>query len=139
LSRHHGLESLPVEHALTDEALQDRPYNRERLSASPFIYLRRGIYVDYLNRLWRLFPPVQVGVFFFEKLISSAQYLASVFDFLNVEPDFTPQTSNTAYNTSNIVAEGLPASVEEFLTLYFAEPNAGLADKLNIELPGWRI
>jgi hypothetical protein len=44
----NGLESLPIERALTPEA-EERAFDGRKISASPFFYLRRGRYAQYLE------------------------------------------------------------------------------------------
>src|SRR5262245_14449285 len=43
------LETLPLEEAIRTEEQRRENYDHDRISASPFAYLQRGIYIDYIR------------------------------------------------------------------------------------------
>jgi hypothetical protein len=133
----NGLETLPPLAALGDPTQQDRSFDRSRISVSPFHYLRRGAYVERLERLFAVVPAEQVTVVLLEELRSDVAALADLYDRLGVDRSHRPERFGDAENRSVTDIGDLPTEVEQRLTEELAEPNRRLEALLGRTLP-WR-
>ncbi len=132
-STEHGAEHLPLTEGLR-AAAGDRDWDRSASSVSPFAYLARGRYADYLERVARHIPRAQLQVLVFEELVADPGVLAALFERLGVDPAFRPAGLGAGANAS--AGDGaLDADTESWLREYFAEPNRRLATFLGRELP----
>jgi Sulfotransferase domain len=132
-STEHGVEHLPLAEGLRADA-GAREWDPTRFSVSPFAYLARGRYADYLERVARHIPRERVRVLVFEELVSDPGVLAALYEQLGVDPAFTPAGLGTGINAS-AGDEVLDDETEAWLRDYFAEPNRCLAEFLGRELP----
>ena len=67
-STKHGLETRPLEQALLADLEAEQPWDRTATSVSPFAYVRRGRYLDYLEPWVATFPDT-THVLFLEELL----------------------------------------------------------------------
>jgi len=109
----NGLETLPPADALTEEA-GARPYDRARVSASPFGYLRRGRYIEYLDMYLRYVPRDRIFVGILEELVRGPDVFDSLCAFLGLAPKDQPRS-------------GSPVNASEG-----AEPQLGDADMIRL-------
>ena len=70
-STDNGLETRRLETALSENLAGPRPWDPSRTSVSPFAYLERGRYVDYLDPWMSAFPATS-QVLFLEELWRTA-------------------------------------------------------------------
>jgi len=136
-SVNNGLETLPMDEAFKRESERLDNYDHDRVSVSPFAYLRRGHYLVYLRLYERYFPAEQIKVIIHERLIGSPDSARSLYQFLGAASDFTPSTLHQTFNASEGKTE-LSLEVERFLTAYYARTNADLAQHLGLALDEWR-
>lgn len=135
----NGLETLPIEEAFAREEERRADFDPRIVSVSPFSYLRRGRYIDYLRMYERYFPPERILVLIHERLIASDGPLRKLFAFLGVDPAFLPQARRSVVNANlDRPARPLDADLRGRLEAYFAEPNALLAERLGAPIPEWR-
>lgn len=130
----HGFETRGLEEALLADLHEDQPWDRERSSVSPFAYLRRGRYVDYLGP-WIAAFPATTHVLFLEELLTDAEVLPALVGALGLDPDRTPTPAARAVNASPGDAPVLDAGVADTLAGYFEQSNADLATRLQRPLP----
>jgi hypothetical protein len=134
LSTENGVEHLPLADALRADETGDREWDRARFSVSPFAYLRRGRYADYLERVMRHIPEERIHLMVFEELVADDAVVAGLFDRLGVDPGFRPAGLGAGVNASD--GDEVPdPETEAWLRDYFAEPNRRLAAFLGRELP----
>jgi hypothetical protein len=133
-SAEHGVEHLPLTEGLRADLGGTREWDRNRFSVSPFAYLERGRYADYLDRVMLYIDRGRLHVLVFEELVADPKVLAALYEWLDVDPGFRPHGLGARVNasTSN---EGLDRETETWLRNYFAEPNRRLAALLGRELP----
>lgn len=131
----HGIEDLPPADALRRAASGDRPWDRTRFSVSPFDYLARGRYVDYLERFAAHVARDQMRVLLFEELVADPSVVASLYERLGVDPTVRPSGLGTAVNAANAPDELLEPELETWLRDYFHEPNRRLEEFLERRLP----
>lgn len=103
-------------------------------SVSPFAYLERGRYADYLDAWFTHFPG-SVHVHFLEELVSNDTELASLYEDLSVEPGIRPDNLGRALNMSRGIIPELEAGLVAQLREYFADSDARLRAILARELP----
>jgi hypothetical protein len=139
-SVNNGLETAPMKTAFFHEEERVNQYDQGQVSVSPFAYLRRGRYMDYIDMYRRHFPGEQVKVILFEHLVGSIDAVRNLYESLGVSPAFTPAGLQQRVNASqhNATSE-ISADVKRYMADYYAEPNARLAHYLGIDLAelGW--
>ncbi|HEX6256955.1 MAG TPA: sulfotransferase [Euzebyales bacterium] len=134
----HGLEDLGADEALlADLDGEDRPYDRARISVSPYAYVRRGRYLPYLREVERRFRPDRVHVVVFEDLVAGTDALRRLYAALSVDPDHRPPMTGAVTNASQAAAALAPATRAR-LRAHFAETNAALARHLGRSLDAWQ-
>jgi hypothetical protein len=56
--------------------------------------LKKGLYYENLNRYLQIFPREQIKIFTFDEFLKDQKkFMYSLFEFINVDPNFTPDTS----------------------------------------------
>jgi hypothetical protein len=133
-SSENGLEERSLERALADNLRGARDWDRAVSSVSPFAYLERGRYADYLDPWYARFPGT-VHVRFFEELTSDEVELASLYKDLGVDPSFRPDNLGRPVNTSRRAAPELAPSLVAAVRRYVADSDARLRTILGRELP----
>jgi hypothetical protein len=133
----NGLETLPMADAFMKEGERRGDYDPGSVSVSPFAYLKRGCYVDYLTMYERYFPRESLGVFFYERLVVGGQP-DDLFAFLGVTTGLDLPSQNRVINASPPADSGLTPELERYLLDYFAKPNTRLAQYLDVPLTFWR-
>jgi hypothetical protein len=130
----NGVENLPMAEALR-AATGAREWDAKRFSVSPFDYLARGRYADYLERAVRSIPRDSIYVLVFEELVSDTGVIAQLYERLGVDASFRPSGFHTAVNASDAGNEPVDPEIRDWLRDYFREPNQRLAAFLGRQLP----
>ncbi len=137
-SSNNGLETLPIEQAFFQEEERRDLYDKTKISASPYAYLLRGRYINYL-RQWEVhFPREQIIINIFEEFVGSQPQIQALYEALGVDTDFVPERLEVAANSSEKVE--LPKfspELKAYLRDYFAESNAALEAWLGRPIPAW--
>lgn len=136
-SANNGLETLPILEAFQQEAQRRDAYDHDRISASPYAYLQRGHYINYIEMYTRHVPTDQMKILIYEQLVSDPTVLADLFTFLGVSPDFKPPTRSERVNSSVGDTGSIPEDVYTFARAAFRESNQRLADYLGVDLGRW--
>ena len=136
-SVNNGWETLPLEEAFRAEDNRRFDYNSEKISVSPYAYLQRGCYINYLLMYESYFPVENIKVMLYEQLVGSAVCIRDLYAFLGVS-EFTPSVLHTPVNSGNKPGTSLSPKLQQYLVDYFAEPNARLAEHLNLSLKEWQ-
>lgn len=133
-----GLEDRTADAALlADLEGHERPYDRIRISVSPYAYVRRGRYVEHLRAVDARFRPERVHVVVYEDLTTGAGAIRRLYRALGVDDARVPDVLGRVVNPSAVDA-ALSASTRERLRAHYAAPNAALARRLGRPLPAWR-
>ena len=130
----NGFETRDLEAALLADRHDDRPWDPERSSVSPFAYLRRGRYAEQLEPWTSAFPDT-THVLLLEELLADPQVLTGLVEALGLDPARTPAPRAEVVNASPGDVPELDAGVASTLAGYFQESNARLADRLGRSLP----
>lgn len=134
-STDNGLETRPLETALRESLEHSAPWDRSGTSVSPFAYLERGRYVDYL-RPWREQFPDTTHVLFLAELKKGTEAVDRLFDALGVRTGVLDLRAPPVLNRSSETA-GPSLELDGLLREYFAASDGALAGLLNRPLP-WR-
>jgi len=129
-----GYETRPPEEALSPGAAERAPV--PGLSASPFAYLQRGRYLDFLDGWARAMGDGRLLVLQTERIVNDPAALARMYAFLELEtgrPTRSRDTINAATKGREIESSTLNA-----LATYFQPHNAALAARFPINLRLWR-
>ena len=130
----NGLETRALEDALRADLESDQPWDRGRTSVSPFAYLRRGRYADYLEP-WATTFPVTTHVVFLEELLTDPSVLPGLVASLGVDPDLTPRPTTAPVNESEGDRPALNEALLGTLKTYFEPSDAALSAHLGRPLP----
>jgi Sulfotransferase domain len=135
-STENRLEDRPLETALRENLAGEAPWDPTATSVSPFAYLERGRYADYLGAWFATFPS-GVHVCFLQDLMGDETVLAGLFASLGVDPGFRPTHRDQAVNQSEEPAPALPSDLLLLLEEYFESSNVALSRLLERDLPWW--
>jgi hypothetical protein len=133
-SSRHGLEIRPLEVALSENLEGPRAWERASTSVSPFAYLERGRYADYLPAWAEAFPG-SVHVRFLRELVEDETAVPDLWRTLGVRPDVGPRRLEIVENESDGDPPALSASLRGRLEEYYANSNATLSARLGRSLP----
>jgi len=132
----NGVETLPLEKALSPES-EGRPYDRQKISTSPFFYLRRSCYADYLTAWAAAVPRGRLHVVLFEELTRGKETFPRLCRFLGLEP-FEPPSLGRIVNAAAEPMPEISAELYSRLKEYFQEPNHRLEQFLGRSLDSWK-
>lgn len=135
-SSDNGLEQRPLEQALGENLRASCDWDPDATSVSPYAYLERGRYADYLGSWFEAFPN-SVHVEFFEEFVGDGAALGRLYSALDVDPWPRPEALSRPVNQSEQAAPALSPLLTEQLRSYFAGADTRLADLLGRK-PPWR-
>jgi len=109
-----GLETLPIDQAFLHEDERRLDYDPEKISVSPYAYLKRGCYIDYLLMYESYFPAGNIKVMLYEQLIGSEAHSLDLYAFLGVS-DYTPPVLHTTVNKGDKPDISLSSELQQYL------------------------
>ena len=133
-STKHGFETRPLEQALRADLEADQPWDRTLTSVSPFAYVRRGRYLDYLDPWLTTFPDT-THVLFLEELLADPAILSRLFLDLGVDPEEAQAPPGEPVNNSPGSPPPLSEALVGTLESYFEASNEALGAHLGRTLP----
>lgn len=133
-STDNGFEARPLETALRENLVGTKSWDRRPISVSPFAYLERGRYADYLEPWFAAFPS-SMHVLFSEALMDDDATLHELFRSLGVDPGYRPTNQGRVVNQSREPAPALPADLVGLLRKYFVASDGALSQRLGRDLP----
>lgn len=130
----NGFEKRPPEEALSPTRELDTKV--PGVSASPFAYLKRGRYLEFLDSYADIIGAANLLVLQTERLVQEADTWGAVQRFLKLDQDEPP----TASERANAVPREspVPESTLAELVTYYAPHNVALARKYPVDLGLWR-
>jgi len=139
-SRNNGLEDETIDEVLSNESLQDRPYDKSRITGCPpYHYLMRGKYVDYIERFLEHFDRGQIKVLVNENVVGNRAAVRDLFEFLGVEPAFVSPSIDEKVNGEVPADSGhIRPETEAFLREYYRKANQELENRFQLDLSRWR-
>lgn len=132
-SSDNGLEARPLAEALEENLDRAPAWDGAGTSVSPFAYLERGRYADYLPP-WQEAFPGRVHLLFLADLLTDTG-IADLYARLGVEAAFRPAGAGQPVNESEQEAPDLGGSLVARLRTYFAGSDETLAALVGRALP----
>jgi hypothetical protein len=133
-STDNGYENRSLEQALRENLAGSRPWDGTSTSVSPFAYLERGRYADYLDDWMSVFGP-RVHVLFLPELSSPGPAVQQLWDALGVDRDVELTPPGQPVNSSREPAPQLAPQLVDNLRTYYSDSDRRLAQRLHRELP----
>ncbi len=133
-STSNGLESRSLADALEDNLAGPRPWDQSATSVSPFAYLERGRYADYLDPWFAAFPG-SVHVLVLEEIVEQPCAVSRLYATIGVGGSFLPPQRTAADNQSAMVAPDLEPALVERMRAYFHQSDERLRQRLGRDLP----
>jgi hypothetical protein len=130
----NGLEDRPLERALRENLVRARPWDPQTTSVSPYAYLERGRYVEYL-RPWLERFPTTLHSRFTEELVGCPDALGDLYGALGVNPSFRPTGLDERVNAAGGIAPKLDEELQAEVRAYFSDSDAKLRELLGRPLP----
>ncbi|GAA4999701.1 sulfotransferase [Pseudoluteimonas lycopersici] len=135
-SHGNGLEPLSIERALDAEAGRIAEGGSAATSVSPYAYVARGRYVDYLEPWFAHFPASRIHLLVAERLVGSRDGLRDVFARLGLGGDIPLEGVDEPFNQSSSPS-GIPEGVRERLRAEFAGSNLELQRRYGVDVGAW--
>jgi hypothetical protein len=132
----NGLETRPVEEALTANLTEQALWDRRRTSVSPFAYLERGRYIDYLAPWFATFPET-VHVVFLRELVEDPATVDGLWASLGVPPGSGTERPDARVNQNAGAPPALSDGLVGRLRGYFEPSDRALSSHLGRSLPWW--
>jgi hypothetical protein len=129
-----GLETRPLGDVLTANLEGPLPWDPALTSVSPFAYLERGRYVDYVGPWLRRFGD-DLTVLLLEDLVAHPNRVGDLYDTLGVDASFLPPALGLPVNESRQPNPMLEDDLHTRLRDYFHESDQALAELLARPLP----
>lgn len=129
-----GLETRPLVEVLTANLAGPLPWDPQLTSVSPFAYLERGRYTDYLGPWLDRFGD-DVTVLLLEELVAGADRVRALYDRLGVDAGYLPPALGVSVNESRQPSQELPDALLGRLRDHFRESDRALADLLGRPVP----
>jgi len=133
-STDHGLETRSLESALRDNLAGPTPWDPERTSVSPFAYLERGRFHQYLQPWMTTFAD-KLHVLFLEEIVAQDHALDELWESLGVSSTLAPERSERRVNSSAGDPPGLTPELLGTLEAYFESSNRALGTQLGRKPP----
>lgn len=131
----NGIESRSLEQVFIEQTAIS--YDPKKYSVSPFAYLERGLYLNYLEGIIPLLNKNLRIVILEDFLDNTFDVMSDLYTFLGVDVIHQNDVNNAVNSSSNnplLVDEHIRA----FLIDYYAESVHQLEEKLGIELKSWK-
>lgn len=132
----NGLETDPIDVALSRELSGGQPHRVPGVSVSPFAYLERGRYIDHLDHYQRQSSADRLDVVVLEGLIEQPDSIGDLYRRLGVDDSFRPGSgvrSNAAEGDPPAVSRALRTQLRE----YFDSANGELAERFALDISPW--
>ena len=113
------------------------PKCKRKMYISPFDYLKRSIYIDYINMFKKYFHISKIKILIMEEFLGNKKQIKNVFKFLGVSSNFIPVSINNKIHENPIITENIDHGIITVLTTYFKKHNKRLEKYLGIKLNKW--
>ncbi len=133
-STDNGYETRPLAEALEENLRVSREWSPGETSVSPFAYLERGRFADYLQP-WQDAFPGRVRIHFLADLVVDESALRALYAGLGVDREFRPEAFGAPVNESAEPAPDLEPDLVERLRAYFADSDRRLRAAVGGALP----
>jgi hypothetical protein len=133
-STENGLETRPLETALRENLTQEAAWDPTVTSVSPFAYVERGRYIDYLGPWLDTFPDT-MHVLFLQELVDDPTTIKKLWQTLSVGPGSEEERPTEPVNSIDGEPPTLSPELLGTLSSYFEASNEALSAHLGRSLP----
>lgn len=98
-SKNNGLETRSIEEVFLEDKVP--PSYPSTLSTNPFDYLERGKYLNYIKSYLQYIKKDKLKIIIFEDFVGNLNSLKYIYQYLEVAPDFRPNSIERKINSSN--------------------------------------
>lgn len=130
----NGVEDRGIE-VLMDETAQSRNFGK--FSVSPFAYLDRGRYSEYIDIYSEYFPSRQMMLIEQSQFVGNTGSIKELYAWLGIDTSHLPACLNEKINSSYRAELHVPEEVRNFLREYYERPNRQLKQKYNVDISLW--
>jgi hypothetical protein len=130
----NGVEDRPLVQALEENLKGPRSWDPTRTSVSPYAYLERGRYVDYLEPWFASFP-TSVHVIFLEDESGQRVPVAGLYQSLGVDSGFRPPSEDIRVNESTGTTPEIGQELVDQLREYYRDSDERLARRIGHAVP----
>lgn len=137
-SHKNGFETMPLNDAIYGETARAAHFDPTKISVSPYAYLKRGRYIDYLHMYERYFDRQQIHVMIYEHVVNNAHAAHDLYAFLGIDPVHVPATQFQVINANDDRPhDDIDPKLHAYMRTYFAESNEQLFAYLGYRVPEW--
>ncbi len=138
-SKNNNLETRTLEEVFFKNI--PPPDNKIVTSVSPFNYLERGIYVNFLDPYRELFGD-RLKVLIFEELVSNEKEFSGLYKFLGINAEFKSELIQKKFNDSEKPSGSnqdldMENRIRKYLKTYYADSVAKLESGLKRKIQVW--
>ena len=135
----NGFETLSLAEALYGEAARVAQYDPRKISVSPYAYMQRGGYIDYLQLYERYFDHSQLYVMIYEQVVKNPQAAAELYAFLGIDTGHVPASQFQVINANDERShDPLTPALQTYMHDHFIASNERLFDYLGYDVAEWR-
>lgn len=138
-TKDHGLEPYDIERAILEEPFRMNTWHAAGTSVTPYAYIERGKYVQYLERWERLFGKERLILQVAEQFIGNQAAISALYERLGIDPSFVPPSLKERVNARSTgrveckLSDQIRASLQEM----FQPWNHELAKRYELDLSCW--
>jgi len=133
----NGIETAPFDDAILHEEARRGDYDRARFSVSPFAYVARGRYEDFIRGWEEIVGRDRIRIVVLEQLIADPGVLEGLYQWLGVDPSFRPALPPERLNESTGAVD-VSAAARRHLTECFQESNRRLQERYGVDISFWQ-
>ena len=134
----NGFETLTLADAIYGEAARVADYDPQKISVSPYAYLQRGRYIDYLRMYERYFGRHNIHVMIYEQVVDNPHAAQDLYAFLGVDITHVPVTQFQIINANDDRPhDDIATPLATYMRDYFRVSNAQLFEYLGYDVAEW--
>ena len=133
----NGLETLSFKDAIQYEENRNAEYGKLNTSVSPFLYFKRGLYINYINMYAEIFEPSNIKILILEDFIENNSCVSDLYNWLGVNDCFTPEVVGQRVNYSDIETH-VDLDTMRSLAVKYQQSVCDLEKYINRNLDCWR-
>ncbi|MBN2402180.1 MAG: sulfotransferase [Spirochaetes bacterium] len=112
-------------------------YDRTKFYISPFDYIKRGHYLDFIDLYSNYFKKDYFKILIMEKFIGRIDEIQSLYKFIGVNNEFIPDSLEKKIFSNDVDLSIIDVKIINKLKEYFSEHNRKLEKYLGISLKLW--
>lgn len=137
-TKNHGLEPLSMEEAFRQEDERREDYDKTHISASPYAYLQRGHYMNYIDVFRQYFDDAALYPIIYEEFVEQLPQVQALYHWLGVDDTYAPEQLEHPQNASlKAEADSLSDEYIAELRQHFAPSILRLEQFLGREVKAW--